>query len=320
MLDYFLIIFWKANNFYIYNTIKEKIEKKNTFHALLLEYYYFNKMAFKKPTSIQNKHYFQPKQYYQVYMVDFETGDVLMTSKVFDSYMESSSFIQEVRSNTNNKKYFFNISYLTNYEETDTAPFFEEHPRTFLSESRYDFALNKPVGYERKSTTPSTRCHSNKKASGCKKNRNGRKTRNTESFNLDSMASHFKRMKVANSSKSSKHNTEEDEAPWNVVDKSLNTYGDESGNLTLQVNSSDDTKLDQMLQNLDMDNSDEDKPLFHDMVLNKYGKGYLLHSYRDHPDFGTKYYHNAWWMPKCEAWFLMKQYKDYFIENGAVLE
>ena len=62
-------------------------------------------MAFnQKTTSTQNKHYFQPKQYYQVYMVDFETGDVLMTSKVFDSYIKSSSFIQEVRSNTNNKK------------------------------------------------------------------------------------------------------------------------------------------------------------------------------------------------------------------------
>ena len=278
-------------------------------------------MAFKQTTtSTQNKHYFQPKQYYQVYMVDTKSRDVLMISKVFESYTACTSFIKEVRSNTNNEKYFFNISYLTNYEETDTAPFFEEHARCYPSQSRYDFALNKPVGYERKTTIPSTRSSSNKKASSCKKQRNARKLRSSESYNLDSMSSHFKRMKVANSSKSSKENTDDDEAPWNVVDKSLNTYGDESGNVKLRVHSNDDRTLEEILDNLDLASSDEEKPLFHDMVLNKYGKGYLLHSFRDHPDFGTKYYHNAWWMPKHEAWFLMKQYKDYFIENGAVLE
>ena len=72
-------------------------------------------MTNSQPFKFEN--YVAPKQYYQVYMVDAKTGDVVMTSKVFDSYTDSSSFLDSVKSNTNRDKYFFNISYLTNYPD-----------------------------------------------------------------------------------------------------------------------------------------------------------------------------------------------------------
>ena len=44
----------------------------------------------------------------------------------------------------------------------------------------------------------------------------------------------------------------------------------------------------------------------------KYGKGYLLVPEEGHPDWGTKYYHNGWWMPKHNAWFFKKEHKETF--------
>ena len=45
-----------------------------------------------------------------------------------------------------------------------------------------------------------------------------------------------------------------------------------------------------------------------DTVVKEYGKGYLLVPEEGHPDWGTKYYHNGWWMPKHNAWFFKKEY------------
>merc|ERR1711871_447752 len=52
-------------------------------------------------------------------------------------------------------------------------------------------------------------------------------------------------------------------------------------------------------------------------VLEKYGKGFLLVPDKKNKDWGTKYYHNGWWMPKHNAWFFKKEYKDFLLENGA---
>merc|ERR1711871_1151056 len=49
--------------------------------------------------------------------------------------------------------------------------------------------------------------------------------------------------------------------------------------------------------------------------LKEYGKGYLLIPKKNHQDYGTKYYHSGWWMPKHNAWFFKKEYKDYLENN-----
>jgi hypothetical protein len=51
--------------------------------------------------------------------------------------------------------------------------------------------------------------------------------------------------------------------------------------------------------------------------LEKYGKGFLLVPNKQNKDWGTKYYHNGWWMPKHNAWFFKKEYEDFLLENGA---
>ncbi len=56
---------------------------------------------------------------------------------------------------------------------------------------------------------------------------------------------------------------------------------------------------------------------FTGMTFEPYGKGYLLTCPENHSDYGLKYYHNGWWMPKHDAWFFKKEYLDYLIDNGA---
>ena len=58
--------------------------------------------------------------------------------------------------------------------------------------------------------------------------------------------------------------------------------------------------------------------LFDGMTLEEYGRGYLLKPPSDHPDFGTKYYHDAWWRADLQGWFLKQKYLDYFLNNGAL--
>jgi hypothetical protein len=58
-------------------------------------------------------------------------------------------------------------------------------------------------------------------------------------------------------------------------------------------------------------NKKYDMEISKDMVIQEYGKGYLLLPNEGHPDWGTKYYNNGWWMPKHNAWFFKKEYKDY---------
>lgn len=60
-----------------------------------------------------------------------------------------------------------------------------------------------------------------------------------------------------------------------------------------------------------------ERPKFEGMYLYKYGRGYLLKCSKEHPDYGKKYYHNAWWQNCNNGWFLRRENKNYFLENGA---
>jgi hypothetical protein len=66
------------------------------------------------------------------------------------------------------------------------------------------------------------------------------------------------------------------------------------------------------------DEEDEDDELFTGMTISAYGKGFLLTPPEGHEDFGEKYYHNAWWMSKNNAWFFKGDILDYFLDNGAL--
>ena len=58
---------------------------------------------------------------------------------------------------------------------------------------------------------------------------------------------------------------------------------------------------------------------FDNMTMKAYGRGYLVKCPDDHPDKGKKYYHNGWWQECNQGWFIKKELKDFFLENGAVL-
>ena len=81
-------------------------------------------------------------------------------------------------------------------------------------------------------------------------------------------------------------------------------------------NNDDVSEQDENNLNLDISNNLR----FSDMTIEKYGKGYILECADDHPDYGIKYYHNAWWFNKLNCWFFKKEYLDYFIENGATIK
>lgn len=280
--------------------------------------------------------YVAPKQYYQVYMVDAKTGFVLMTSKVFDSYTDCSSFLDSVKSNTNRDSYFYNISYLTNYRDSDTDtaspvsftnPLYREDLPRNPPVSRFHFAQPKA---ERKVNKINIRRNKNEKS--CRKaSQKHKNVKHKEVPNVDSISQQFKKLRFANDPKSkvnrkARHQVANDydtNTNWNIVDSSLNSVNEELENLRFDVNENKDRLMNSLVDevnNDEMDSTDNEGKLFDDMVINRYGKGYLLHSYEDHPDFGTKYYHNAWWMPSKQAWFFKKEFKDYFLENGAVLE
>ena len=276
--------------------------------------------------------YVAPKQYYQVYMVDANTGDVLMTSRVFDSYTDCSSFLDSVKRNTNRDSYFYNISYLTNYPDSEcytrtpttfTNPFYREELPRNPPTSRFHF--NQPKA-EPKVNKNGMRRYKNEKPNKKSSHKN-KNVRGNDAFNVDNVNQQFKKLRFGNVAKKNVNRgvqyDNETNKDWNIVDSSLNSVHEELENLSLHVDKSEEQLLNSLANDVneaEMDSSDNEEKLFDDMVINKYGKGYLLQSYEDHPDFGTKYYHNAWWMPSKQAWFLRKEFKDYFLENGAVLE
>ena len=57
-----------------------------------------------------------------------------------------------------------------------------------------------------------------------------------------------------------------------------------------------------------------------DMTVKTYGKGFLVKPDEGHKDWGKKYYHNGWWMPKHNGWFFKKQDYLTMIESGSIME
>ena len=65
------------------------------------------------------------------------------------------------------------------------------------------------------------------------------------------------------------------------------------------------------------DMTDTHSTTFDKMTYTVYGKGHLLIPKKNHPDFGEKYYHNGYWMPKQNAWFFRGRYSDFVTNCGA---
>jgi len=64
------------------------------------------------------------------------------------------------------------------------------------------------------------------------------------------------------------------------------------------------------------------KNKFEGMTMRKHGRGYLLQCVDDHPDYGEKYYptigdSKAWWQNCNQGWFLRRENKKFFLDNGA---
>tara|TARA_E500000178_G_scaffold44332_1_gene39601 strand:+ start:4462 stop:5508 length:1047 start_codon:yes stop_codon:yes gene_type:complete len=53
------------------------------------------------------------------------------------------------------------------------------------------------------------------------------------------------------------------------------------------------------------------------MTFSTYGKGFLVFPPADHPDFGAKYYHDGFWMPKYDAWFFRGRFGEFVRSSGA---
>ena len=67
---------------------------------------------------------------------------------------------------------------------------------------------------------------------------------------------------------------------------------------------------------------DTPRPRYEGMKMKKFGRGYQLKCEDTHPDYGIKYYPTeenckAWWQPCHQVWFLRRENKDYFLDNGA---
>ena len=68
------------------------------------------------------------------------------------------------------------------------------------------------------------------------------------------------------------------------------------------------------------EDEDEDEYNEHDLsefTYEEYGRGYLLYPPIDHAAIGQKYFFDAWWMPKFDAWFFKSEFLDEFISMGA---
>ena len=72
----------------------------------------------------------------------------------------------------------------------------------------------------------------------------------------------------------------------------------------------------------DTEDEDEDEDEYNEDDLSEftyeeYGRGYLLYPPIDHAAIGQKYFFDAWWMPKFDAWFFKSEFLDEFISMGA---
>jgi len=81
-----------------------------------------------------------------------------------------------------------------------------------------------------------------------------------------------------------------------------------------------DDELDVAKTLIEMTDTDYDPELdFSNMIVWKYGSGYLLEPPTDSDYFGKKYFHNGWWVPSQNGWFFKKSEYDWILQNGATI-
>lgn len=61
---------------------------------------------------------------------------------------------------------------------------------------------------------------------------------------------------------------------------------------------------------------------FSEMIIRKYGKGYVLIPPEDHELFGEKYINEnrGWWNKNAQGWFFKKNFLQSFLDLGAIKE
>ena len=61
---------------------------------------------------------------------------------------------------------------------------------------------------------------------------------------------------------------------------------------------------------------------FSDMIIRKYGKGYVMVPPLDHTNYGVKYINNnrGWWNANAQGWFFKKNFLQSFLDQGAIKE
>ena len=61
---------------------------------------------------------------------------------------------------------------------------------------------------------------------------------------------------------------------------------------------------------------------FSDMIIRKYGKGYVMIPPPDHTNYGDKYINNnrGWWNANAQGWFFKKNVLQSFLDQGAIKE
>ena len=67
----------------------------------------------------------------------------------------------------------------------------------------------------------------------------------------------------------------------------------------------------------EIEEDDDETEDLSEFTYEPYGAGYLLYAPDDHPRIGEKYFYNAWWMPKFDAWFFKEEFLEEFESMGA---
>ena len=81
-----------------------------------------------------------------------------------------------------------------------------------------------------------------------------------------------------------------------------------------------------ILNEIECDSDDEDiteiiPGSLKGFTIYPYGRGFLMYPpTKNHPDIGTKYYHEAWWMSSKNGWFLRPKFFTRMTDRGAVLK
>ena len=87
----------------------------------------------------------------------------------------------------------------------------------------------------------------------------------------------------------------------------------------MELNTSTGEEENNVNEHYHHENLDTSEPLS-DMYIEPYGRGYILVPHKDDYRHGRKYFYDAWWMPKADAWFFKAEYLDKFIDLGAAYD